>query len=205
VSLIQQQEPEKLEDRVVETLINFVDEVRDRIQIRKVNILEAIDVFKKHSLLGQINKPQFINAVNELYDKMLEDDILTVQDLDRSDQIMFLMSILGMDNHCSELFELSDILSSLIPIFEGREEEKIQAFKLIYDYSDDQEISLEELNQIILNMFSFILKRIPNIDKDIPCKLTESIYDDYLQHFEVQNNLKHLVNEGKIVEFFNKF
>lgn len=171
--------------------------------IKKVNVLEALNIFKKNSLLGQINQMIFVDSINEMIDLNQENDHNFE---DRAELITSLVNLCEINSNTMELFDVSDILCRILFIFDGTKEEKINSIFKIFDDSDNNSkilLSYEEILFYTKNFLYIILIKIFNLDKNYSHQienLGHILIDDLYNYFQYDKSKN--LNVKNMNEYF---
>lgn len=171
-------------------IISKLIELQNNMKIPKISPDLLVSIFKKYSLLGQINKSQFISSINEIFIHLDSHGIL-ISETEKNNKISHILNIVNFDSKESDLIEVIEILVPLILIFEVSVEEKINYIYQIFDERD--ELYLDDIKYFLNRIFSFILKRnifsnikeISSLDDKYPIYLSKYLSEDIFNYFNL--------------------
>lgn len=156
-------DPRETYEAVTKLLLNNIKAMKDElhVQVRSLNILNALEIFKNNSMLGELNKRQLVTSIEEI----LSESIVSLQDHDRNEQIAKFVEMLSLDFNNSELFELVQLHPALFVLFEGSAEDKLQSFFQIMGTED--KIDVSDFSLMIRNIFKYAVRnlKVESIDE----------------------------------------
>lgn len=188
------------EEQIYELIFKNLGIIRNVLNFKNIELPEIIEIFKKNTLLGQINKSQYISSIYELLN-LIESRQTKLTDDDKQKKIAYFLSFLNFDQKNVDLFDLSETLIPLILILNGNLEDKLNC---IYSLFEDGtgELSINEIHLIFSIIYTFIFKINPmiNYPNNIIGKLSEMITKDIVESFNLSNGL---ISVKILVEYYH--
>jgi hypothetical protein len=185
---------------IIKSILNKFLSTRKYFQFNLLKTSEVIQIFKKFSLLGQMNKFQFISSVNEIF-KKIELRGIKISESQKNDRISILLEILNFNYKPYDSFDLREILSSVCLLVSSSLDEFLSSMNDSNEIQD--EIPLYDLQNYLENIFSFIIKlwdSKPYKNVSLSKGMSELITNEIISYYpELKNSkfslkIKHLVD-----------
>jgi hypothetical protein len=182
---------------IIKSIINKFISTRKYFQFNLLKTSEVIQIFKKFSLLGQMNKFQFISSVNEIF-KIIELRGIKLSESQKNDRISILLEILNFNSKPYDSFDIREILSSVCLLVSSSLDEVVSSMH------DSNEIPLNDLQNYLENIFSFILKlwdSRPYKNLSLSKVMSELITNEILSYYPELKNSKFSLKIKHIVDY----
>jgi hypothetical protein len=169
-----------------------------------------LNIFKNFSLVGQINKSQFISAINEIF-IYLDSQGVQLSESDKNYKISHLLNLINFDSKESDLVDISDILIPLILILEVSVEEKINFIYQIFE-EEREELYLHDIKYFLEKIFSFIIKsnfdsnnkEFSYLEDKLPILISQYLSEDIFNYFNIniKSQNKKGISAKQLIEYY---
>jgi hypothetical protein len=141
---------------IIKSMINKFISTKKYFQFNLIETEEVIKILKKFSLLGQINKFQFISSINEIFKQIELKGITKLTESQKNDRISILLELLDFNSKPYDSIDLRHILSSICLLASSNLEDLNNI--LTHSFENQEEISLNDLRLFLHSVFSFLIK-----------------------------------------------
>jgi hypothetical protein len=182
---------------------SLIETIKNNFNLRKIKVSDILEIFKKHSFLGQMNKAQLWNSYYEIYDLSEINSGTVTNKSEKFDKINKLITFSTISK--SEIFSVQDVIIGIINLTDSSNNEKLDA---VFSFNENYEnqhnnVLFEDVFKYFYLTFNFFIqfifyKKLIVFDKEVIIEMAQEMTKDIFTINKLKENefisIMHILN-----------